>query len=208
MDCQPFREALSAIIDGEDPGMAWDDLQRHLADCGVCRRWSDDVNALNASLPLIAADAVPDLSDAVFARIAPLAPTGPAAPLSPGREQRPWRVALALVALAQLGLALPALLLGADAGVSPHLAQELGSWDVALAVGFLFAAWRPARAWGMLPLVAALVVCLAATSGVGLAEGEASVLRESSHVLDLAGLPLLWVLARDSRPRIASLRLA
>lgn len=208
MDCQPFREALSAIIDGEDPGMAWDDLQRHLADCGVCRRWSDDVNALNASLPLIAADAVPDLSDAVFARIAPPVTIESTVTPAPGKGQRPWRVALALVALAQLGVALPALLLGADAGASPHLAHELGSWDVALTVGFLFAAWRPARAWGMLPLVAALVVCLTVTSGVGLADGEASVLRESSHVLDLAGLLLLWVLARDSRPRIASLRLA
>ena len=79
------------------------------------------------------------------------------------------------------------------------MAHELGSWDVALAVGFLFAAWRPARAWGMLPLVAALVVCLLGTTSVDLADGHAHVARELTHVLEVVGLGCLWPLGRRGR---------
>ena len=68
----------------------------------------------------------------------------------------PARWALFVVALTQLVLAAPALLLGEDAGATVHVARELGSFDVALAVGLLVAAWQPARAWGLLPVIAAL----------------------------------------------------
>ncbi len=73
----------------------------------------------------------------------------------------PVRVALAGIALAQLALAVPTLLFGTDEGAPVHIAHEVGAWDLALAVGFLFAAWRPLRAVGMLPFVAALSAGLA-----------------------------------------------
>ena len=41
-----------------------------------------------------------------------------------------------------------------------HTGHELVSLDVGLAVGFLFLAWRPSRAWGALPLVTLLVAGL------------------------------------------------
>lgn len=187
--------------------MAWDVVEGHLSSCGACQRWSDEVRALEAALPRHMTEDAPDPSPAFLARITAVAPTGPAAVAS-SRDLVPWRVALAFVVVAQLAVGLATVLVGAVAGEHPHLAQELGSWDVALAVGFLFAAWRPARAWGMLPLVAALVTCLVATTVIGLLSGQASVSRESTHALDVAGLGLLWVLARSSRPGPASLRLA
>jgi hypothetical protein len=62
--------------------------------------------------------------------------------------------------------------------------------------------WRPARAYGMLPLVAALVGCLAITTGVDLVRGTATLLNESAHLLDLMGLASVWELSRmDSPPR-------
>ncbi len=202
MDCQPFREALSAMLDGEEPGLGPDAVRLHLAGCDACRRWSNDAATLAAAVPLLASAEAPDLTQAVLAQIPPAA-SGPL-PLDHGL--RPWRLTLAVVALLQLSVALPATLMGTESGSESHLALELGSWDVALAIGFLFAAWRPSRAWGMLPLVAALVACLAATTVVGVAAGQASVLRESGHVLELLGLPLLWVLARHSRAAVAPLR--
>lgn len=209
MECSPFREALSALLDGEEPGITRDALQRHLDGCPACRRWSDDVVALEAGvLDRASADLAPDLTAAVLARISPLAPVGSVGMRPSGREVGSCRAALSVVAVGQLAVAAADLLRGSDGGMQAHLALELGSWDVALAVGFLFAAWRPSRAWGMLPLVAALVLCTAATAVVGLAAEQASVLRESGHVLELIGLPLLWVLARQSRPRTASLRVA
>ena len=76
---------------------------------------------------------------------------------APRREViSPARWALFVVALTQLVLAAPALLLGEDTGATVHVARELGAFDLALAVGLLVAAWQPARAWGLLPVVAAL----------------------------------------------------
>ena len=81
-----------------------------------------------------------------------------------------------------------------------HIAREVGSFDFALAVGFLFVGWRPARAYGMLPLVAALVACLGITTAVDLARGTATLLGESAHLLDLMGLASVWELARTDGP--------
>ena len=111
----------------------------------------------------------------------------------------PARWALFVVALTQLVLAAPALLLGEDAGATVHVARELGSFDVALAIGLLVAAWQPARAWGLLPVIAALGLVMAGTAVVDVARGTATGFGEAHHVLDLAGLVLLWLVAREEQ---------
>jgi predicted anti-sigma-YlaC factor YlaD len=105
------------------------------------------------------------------------------------------RLALTFVGLFQLGLALPALLFGADVAASLHVAHELASWEVALGVGFLVAAARPARAYGMVPLVAVLVACLLSTTALDVVDGHAGA-AESLHLVELVGLAFLWALAR------------
>ena len=102
------------------------------------------------------------------------------------------------------------VLLWGDGGDTPaHLLHELGAWDIALAVGFLFAAWRPARAWGMLPLVGALVASLMLMTAFDIAEGNAAATAEAAHALELVGLAVLWRLARPApRTRAPALRLA
>jgi predicted anti-sigma-YlaC factor YlaD len=122
------------------------------------------------------------------------APHRPAAVPDPSRLR--LRIALGVVAVLHLALAIPSLFFGDDAGAPVHVAHELGSWDMALSVGFLFAAVRPARAWGMVPLVTALVASLLLTSGLDVSEGQAAVWREAAHSLEIAGLALLWLLAR------------
>jgi len=79
-------------------------------------------------------------------------------------------------------------------------AEFLGSWDVALAVGFIFVAWRPLRAVGMLPFVAALSAGLLLTAVVDVLHGRQPALTESTHLLELAGTVLLWLLM-SPRPR-------
>ena len=108
------------------------------------------------------------------------------------------RWALLAVALTQLVLAVPDLLLGGD-GTAVHVARELGAFDVALAVGLVVAAWQPARAWGLLPLAAALVVVLAVTAVADVIDGSATALGEAYHLLEAAGLGLLWLVAREAR---------
>jgi predicted anti-sigma-YlaC factor YlaD len=119
------------------------------------------------------------------------------------------RAGLIALAVVQMALALPVLLLGRDAGAPVHIAREVGSFDFALAVGFLFVGWRPVRAYGMLPLVAALVGCLGITTAVDLARGTATFLGESAHLLDLMGLAAVWGLSRaDGYPGSSGTRLA
>ncbi len=118
------------------------------------------------------------------------------------RALAPWRIGLASAALVQPVLVLPSLL-GAQWLGHGHDARELGAWHLALAVGFLFAAIRPARAWGMMPLVSALVAGLLLTAGIDLAEGRVGLPQELAHAVELAALGCLWALsARVQRPAV------
>ena len=104
---------------------------------------------------------------------------------------------LVVIALVQIGVALPALLLGSDAALPVHTARHLGSFDVALGVGFLFAAWKPERIPGILPIVAALVVCLLGTSLLDVLSGTTGASSETHHATDFAGLVVAWLLSRS-----------
>jgi hypothetical protein len=148
-----------------------------------------------------AADDVPDLSAAIVAAAPAMAPSRLQAWMA-----SPWRVGLVGVALVQLAIAVPALILESDPLPPTHLAHELSAVDLALAVGFLAAAARPARAWGMLPLVAAVVACLFVTAGIDVADGRVAASGEVSHVLEVLGLLFLWRLARPFVPRSSGSR--
>ena len=187
MNCQRYREAVSALLDGEDPGISAELVDRHLAACGRCRAWRDTASAFARSARLAPAEDVPDLTRSILLSAADTA-------IARGRRRvRLPRIALVVIALAQLAISVADL--AAD-GAAPHSVRELGSWDLALAVGFLFAAWRPARAWGMVPLVAAIVSLLLVSSGIDLLSGRALPTSETAHVLEVAGMVLLWLLAR------------
>ena len=197
MDCENYRLGISARLDGEDAGVDDATLAWHLAECEPCRRFESEAIALARAVRVVAAEPAPDLAPAIMAAVNRE---------RVGRSRRfdPQALRAGLIALAvvQLLLALPVLLLGRDAGAPVHIAREVGSFDVALAVGFFFVGWRPARAYGMLPLVAALVACLGITTAVDLIRGTATALGESAHLLDLMGLASVWELARiDNPPR-------
>ena len=99
------------------------------------------------------------------------------------------------VAAAQLVLAVPGLVFGSDDGTPCTSRTRWVHADVALAVAFLFVAWRPLRAIGLLPFVAVLSVCLGATAIIDLMHGHAVAVLETSHLLELVGTALLWLLA-------------
>jgi predicted anti-sigma-YlaC factor YlaD len=99
---------------------------------------------------------------------------------------------LAIVMLIQ---SLPALLLGEASGTSPHLARHLGAFGAALAVGFAYAAWKPHRAFGLLPFTAALVATTSVSIVADIVTGSRTPLAELIHVTELAGLALLWMVA-------------
>jgi predicted anti-sigma-YlaC factor YlaD len=181
-----MSDALDDLVDGDDQGAVED----HLGTCAACRQYRDDVADLHRWVRLRPAEDVPDLSERILARAHP-----------PRRGRRDWICySLLAVGLTELTLALPALVMGDDAGAPIHVARHVGSMSVALAVGLVYAAWRPVRAFGLLPIAAALAVCMVVTAALDLAGGRVAALGEAHHVLDVAGLLLLWLLAGAPRP--------
>jgi hypothetical protein len=76
----------------------------------------------------------------------------------------------------------------------------MGAFDVAVAVGFLVAARRPARAMGMLALTGVAATLLVLTAIVDLALGHTSLTDEAPHLLVVAGWLLLHRLAVVAPP--------
>lgn len=190
MRCSSIREALSARLDGEVTGLPDDEVDAHLHGCAECRAWSDGAGALALAVSRAPRD-LPALDPALLVALT----SGSDESRRAQRITSRWRLALAVIAMAQLVVSWPGVLLR-DGHSSVHLAHELTAWDMGLAVGFLVAAVVPARAWGMLPLAAVLVACMAGMSVVDLLSGHALLGRELVHGLSVAGLGAVWVLAR------------
>ena len=205
MTCTQIRHALSARLDGEDAGIDEAAMHAHLATCADCRRYSHDAERLHRGIRLAPAPSIPDRAAGILAAIGAdsLARDGvTAAPDTDTRRLLSWL--LVAIALVQIGVAIPALL-GSDAGLPVHTARHIGSFDVALGVGFLFAAWRPSRLPGLLPVVTALVICLVGSSLLDVIAGNTAAFGEAQHVTDVAGLVVMWLLAR---PATRSVQLA
>jgi predicted anti-sigma-YlaC factor YlaD len=195
MDCERCRTALSARLDGEDPGVLPAALDAHLAGCAACREFAAGAERLHRLARVAPAEPVPDLSDPIMAAIGPLEQTVPD-PRPVDERTQFLRITLAVVAVIQLAMAVPALVLGDDAGLPAHVARHLGSFSVALGVGLLVVAWRPDRAAGLLPVVGVVVLCLLASAAVDIANGRAAPGAEVSHAPELVGLVAVWLLAR------------
>jgi predicted anti-sigma-YlaC factor YlaD len=190
VDCDRYRDFLSDALDDRLGSADRATLDAHLGSCLECRTYRDALADQHRLVRLRAAEDVPDLSDRILARAHP-----------PRKGRREWICyALLAVGLAELTMALPALILGEDAGAPIHVARHVGSMSVALAVGLVYAAWRPVRAFGLLPIAAALAACMVVTATLDLADGRAAPLGEAHHVLDVTGLVLLWILAGAPRP--------
>ncbi|HEX8628216.1 MAG TPA: hypothetical protein VF755_08605, partial [Catenuloplanes sp.] len=109
-----------------------------------------------------------------------------------------------LAALAQLVLAVQVLVGGVDlpggfaVGADPHTSREMASFDVALAVGFALAAYRPERARAIVPMALVLAACLAVTTALDVANSSTALMYEVGHLVTIAQAGLLWALSRTS----------
>src|SRR5579872_50306 len=97
--CERIRDALSAQLDGEDPGMDAGIVDDHVAGCAACRAWLVAGAAVTRSVRVHEAEPVPDLSGPIMARIAAAREATP-----PSSTPSLVRLALALVAVAQATL--------------------------------------------------------------------------------------------------------
>jgi predicted anti-sigma-YlaC factor YlaD len=194
MSCATWRDAISGIADGEPSGLDARLVDAHVARCEACAAFREDVHRLARS-GISASPDMPDLSRAVV-RAARLA----------DRLSVRWvlRAGLVVVAVQVAALGTPALLLGDSDGAGEHAARHLGSFAVAYAIGLVVVALRPAKARGMLPMAAALAGCLVVTAVIDVARGESPIIAEVTHVPELVGLVLVWLLAAEPRRHPAS----
>ncbi|MGC5022864.1 zf-HC2 domain-containing protein [Micromonospora sp. DT47] len=198
MRCDDVRVALSARLDGEDPQAPAGALDAHTGTCPGCRSWLARAEQVTR-LTRVRSVQVPDLTAEVLAAVAAdpvLARRSPAAVRAARRQL--LRIAVAVAAVAQLAVALPILLAGLGVAADPHTSREMASFDVALAVGFALAAWRPERARAFLPVALVLAVCLAGTSAVDIANSTTALVHEVGHLAAVVQAGLLWALGRVS----------
>lgn len=176
MGCGPYREALSARLDGESGPVGSDELDRHLAGCASCRTYAAVLTDLHRRVRVAPAEPVPDLTADVLAAVG--------AP----RRVRDLRAVLALTGIVQLAIAVPLLVSGS------HATREAAVFELALAIGFLFASWRPRQAAGLIPVTAAMAVLVLVVAAVDVVAGQATLVAESTHLLQVVGAGMLWVL--------------
>ena len=183
------------MLDGEDPGADRDLVQAHLAACAACREWQDAAHEVTRRARLQMARPGPHRADEILTAVRASARIRRRPPPAAGA-----RFALAAVAGGQLALTVPSLLLGHDHSLPVHVAHEMGSFDAALAIGFLVAAWRPGRALGMRAMAGVTAMLLVTTAAVDLAVGRTGLADETPHVLAVAGWLLLRYLAAAAPP--------
>jgi predicted anti-sigma-YlaC factor YlaD len=176
MDCAACRDVVSAQLDGEatEVEVAASDL--HLATCAACVDHRDRVARLHRAVRVAPADPVPDLTVAILA-------AHPPATERPANDVAVWRLGLLLVGIAQIVAAVAHL--GGD-----HMVRDQASWEAALAAGYLWAAWRPARTAGLLPVTSVLTVLLLVNGGLALSGGG------THHLLAPLGLVFLVLATR------------
>jgi predicted anti-sigma-YlaC factor YlaD len=195
MRCERFREAISARIDGEDPGLPDGALDAHLEACAECRGWQQRAHVITRRARLGGSFLDHDLTSRVLA-------AAPAA--SAGRRRRvTQRAGLAAMTVAQLAITVPLLLLGHDHDAGAHAAHELGSFDLALAIAFAVGAIRPALAAGLAWPCAIAAAGLTGTAVADLIGGQTPGADEAQHLVALAGALLLIWQARTNGGRPA-----
>jgi predicted anti-sigma-YlaC factor YlaD len=205
MSCQPFREHLSADLDGEaGPGGATttDDAYRHLESCADCARWFADATRINRLVRTAPAEPGPGFSEAQLDDLLDLLP--PPAASGRGLWRQLARGALALVGLVQAALGAWSFWvphggpMDAHAGMMGagmvHMSHEYSAWSIALGIAFLVgAAWTRHLA-GALPVLASFVAVLLAVSVVDLINDSVDAHRVFSHGLVVLALGLVVVI--------------
>ncbi len=192
MDCDEYREALSARLDDEEgPEDARHPADLHLEYCGECALWYDNAALITRRTRTTAAVSWPDVADAVLARV----PAGSA----PGSTR--LRLALGAVGAVQGASAL--FTLAAHGVADPAAGYGTAAWDLALGVAFSAVAARRAQPGALVPLLGAFVGVLSWGYVSGLVAGESSVGGVLSYGLTVLGFVLVVLLGRRSPVRRA-----
>jgi predicted anti-sigma-YlaC factor YlaD len=183
--CAGYRTLVSASLDGETANADELALERHLAECSRCTQFRDASAALTRKVRV--RSSAPE--SAFVSRV-----MADARPARLGRTGWP-RPVLAWCALVIAVQGFAPLVLGHADGAPAHVARHVGASSIALACGLLYAAWRPHRAYGLLPFVGALTATTLVAAIVDTVGGSRSAFAESTHLAEVIGTVVLWIVA-------------
>jgi predicted anti-sigma-YlaC factor YlaD len=186
MSCSGWQLAISARLDGEDPGVESRLLDAHLASCTECRRFQTMSEASQRSARIQPAPKMTDVSGTMV-RWNAMADRAARSPIA--------RAALLIVAGVIIVFAMKDLIGGREVGATEHEARHLGAFTVAYGVALLAVVVRPARARTVLPAAGVLAGSLAITSLIDIIEHNIPLLGETIHLPELLSVLLVWLLA-------------
>ena len=186
--CGEVVESISALADGEEPGLNQSTIGLHLEGCSECRGFAESIPDRQRGLVVDSAPTMPDLGPTVAARAART------------EWRRGWgvtRLALALVAVSVVALSMPALFLGEDGAAPSHEVRHLGAFSMAYGIALLVIVYRPSRARAFLLVTMLLATSLIITAIFDVAQGNIPLSGEVIHVPEVLSLVLVWLLARQ-----------
>ncbi len=190
MDCEIARDAMSALMDGEDPGVEPEVLEAHLQGCDRCRSWRLTAHELTRQVRLQPLQSDVAKPEELVRQLHEVFTASSRHDLL-----RFLRIGLLVVGLAQIAVTLPTLFTGGS-----DYAWDLLSLQVALAVGFWVCALRPSRASAFVLMMGTGSLMMVATAIVELARGRTDLLDEAPHVVTLVG----WLLICFTSKRVPS----
>ncbi|HJQ48513.1 MAG TPA: hypothetical protein VJ870_19645 [Amycolatopsis sp.] len=193
MDCVTAREAISATLDGEDPGVEPAMLDAHVTTCVNCAAWQHDGAAVSRLVRIEPAGASPDVTREVLDRfVAPPKPT----PLDWPR----WALGFAVVSQFSIVVSLLFLPRPMSAGmpVAPntHMEHEAVAFNLALGIALLWVAARPGRARSQLPVLVSVTAVLLVLSLLDAVQGNVGWARLASHLPLLLGVVCTALIGR------------
>jgi predicted anti-sigma-YlaC factor YlaD len=186
MDCSVWRDALSAIADGEESEIDERLVAAHVARCPGCSSYKELIDSTPRIARIGEPESMPDLSRTI-------------SKLNSAADRAAhWsilRIVLAIVAVQVIAFALPALILGEEHGVATHAARHLGAFGVAYGVALIVVVARPARARSILPVALVLAGAQVLGAIVDLATGRIPLIGEVRHLPQIISVFLIWFLA-------------
>jgi hypothetical protein len=199
VDCVRAREEISAAIDNEwplTPSHDWARTQDHVDSCTGCQRWAHEAELLNRFIRLRPAETVMDRADHITALL-----VHQRADLAARQRVNAVpmiRIALMVSSIVSVIASLGEFVHSNDVVASAHGGRDLAAFQLAIAIAFVAAAWRPVNA-----SIAALVGLVASLSIVGsvlfdIRAGHTVVGLELHHGLTMFGTALVCALARGN----------
>ncbi len=182
MDCPDARESISALADGQLEDTEFETLEAHLTGCDDCRAWQETLRGSAVSL-------AGPLAGSHLKRSAPIHAS----------RYRAIRFALGWAGVLLVAWHLPELLTAGNE-VAVHLSRHQAGFATALGASFMFVAFRPDRAYGVIPFAASFALVLVVTAVADLINGSSNVAIESRHLLEIGGLVLVLLLGSEMGP--------